>query len=67
MTQNAERVSANNNYNEKVGEAYQVSKNGVITINLENESFQDEFVRQLVLIRKKREDKLRELQMAVKA
>lgn len=43
------------NYNSEVGEAYHVSKNGVLTVNVDDENFKDEFLNQLRRIRSKRE------------
>ncbi|MFM2590993.1 hypothetical protein [Vibrio sp. TBV020] len=50
------------NYNKEVGEAYHVSRNGVLTVNVEDENFKNEFLKQLRKIRSKREIQRRALQ-----
>lgn len=50
------------NYNSEVGEAYHVSKNGVLTVNVDDENFKNEFLKQIRKIRVKREIQRRVLQ-----
>ncbi|ANQ18501.1 hypothetical protein [Vibrio natriegens] len=63
MTQPTKRNATLTNYNKQVGEAYHVSKNGVLTVDLNDEYFQKEFMKQLKLLKKKREQKTRELRI----
>ncbi|MBL4799307.1 MAG: hypothetical protein JKY50_18030 [Oleispira sp.] len=44
-------------YNENVGGAYHVSRNGVLSVDLENENFREEFIKQLQMIRTNRDKK----------
>ena len=39
------------NYNKEIGEAFQVSKDGVLTVDLQNKNYRKEFLKQLKLIR----------------
>lgn len=67
MTQVDKKSAKLTNYNENVGEAYHVSKDGVLTVDLEDENFREEFMRQVELIRKNRDknlSKLKEKQIA---
>ncbi|HCG7544550.1 TPA: hypothetical protein NKZ82_004647 [Vibrio parahaemolyticus] len=67
MTQPTKRNATLTNYNKQVGEAYHVSKNGVLTVDLNDEHFQEEFMKQLKLLKKKRDQKTRELRMRLTA
>lgn len=40
-------------YNNQIGTAFTVSNNGVLRIDLDNQYFRDEFLRQLKLLRRK--------------
>ncbi len=42
------------NYNQAVGKAYHVSKNGVINVDLHDKAFKNEFMNQLRKIKEKR-------------
>lgn len=61
MTQVDKKSEKLTNYNENVGEAYHVSKDGVLTVDLEDENFREEFMRQVELIRKNRDNNLSKL------
>lgn len=50
------------NFDEDVGQAYKVSKNGVLTVDIQDENFQAEFIKQLKLLKSKREEKLKKIQ-----
>lgn len=45
------------NYNASVGEAYHISKNGVLTVDVNDEHFRKELIRQVKLIQEKRNKK----------
>lgn len=40
------------NYNEDVGKAFDVSKDGVLHVDLSNDAFRNEFIKQLQLLNK---------------
>ncbi|WP_448213969.1 hypothetical protein [Colwellia sp. MEBiC06753] len=44
------------NYNQDVGKAYHISKNGVINVDLHDQNFKAEFMKQLRKIKQKREE-----------
>lgn len=50
------------NYNSDVGAAYHVSKNGVLTVDVDDKNFKNEFLLQLRKIRTKRENQRKRLQ-----
>ncbi|MCS0080806.1 hypothetical protein WL057_17720 [Vibrio alginolyticus] len=62
MRQGNKKSEKLTNFNKSVGEAYHVSKNGVLTVDVQDEAFRDEFLKQLRKIRSRRELKRRELQ-----
>ena len=55
MAKSSKKSTELNNYNEKVGKAYHVSKNGVLNIDLHDYDFRNEFMNQLRKIKDKRE------------
>ncbi|MFT4782061.1 MAG: hypothetical protein ACI9SD_001752 [Pseudohongiellaceae bacterium] len=52
------------NYNAEVGEAYHVSKNGVLNVDLHDKNFRNEFIVQLRKIKDKREKILNKSKVA---
>lgn len=62
MKQAEKKQAKLTNYNSSVGEAYHVSKNGVLTVDVNDEHFRAEFIRQLKLLKTKRAAKARQIQ-----